>query len=209
MRASAPPIGDSCEVTVIGDSLMAGTEELHEVALAGVGCAAEVDGEGSRSLAYGWQCRIVRIGRRPQVQLLEKRIPGNGTCRPSGLTQLATWAGAGRLGDVVVAALGTNDSGLFDRTRLERNWAEALRLAGDRPVLFLTTQARPTSAQLNRQRTYSEALRQWCASEEHCVLADWATTPAANDPASYIDSVHLNEVGTRPVPSSSPTSSPP
>ena len=104
---------------------------------------------------------------------------------------------AGRLGDVVVAALGTNDSGLFDHDRLHRNWAEALRLTGERPVVFLSTQARPGSAQLNRQRTYSDALRAWCASEERCVLADWANTPAAVDPASYIDSVHLTEAGTR------------
>jgi lysophospholipase L1-like esterase len=197
LSALAGGNGVGCEVAVIGDSLIAGNEDLHTDALAAVGCAAEVDGEGSRSLAYGWQCRIQRAGRPPQVELLDKRIRGNDTCEPSGLTLLASWASATALGSVVVVALGTNDSGLFDHARWEHNWAEALRLAGGRPVVFLTTQARAASAQRARQQNYSSALRQWCAGEELCVLADWANTPAAADPASYIDSVHLSVEGTR------------
>lgn len=194
-RAALSPIGDGsaagCEVAVIGDSLMAGAEEMQAEALAGIGCVAAVDAKGGRSLAYGWQCRVGHEGRRPELQKVDERIPGNDTCAPSGLTLLASWAAAGALGDVVVIALGTNDSGLFDRSGWQRNWAEALRLAGGRPVVFLTTQALAGSAQEARQRTYSAALRQWCAGEETCVVAEWANTSAANDPASYADSVHL------------------
>ena len=195
-----PTIGaggiNGCQVAVIGDSLMAGAEQLHVDALARVGCAAAVDGEGGRSLAYGWQCRVDRDGRRPLL-LFEDRILGNETCAPSGLTLLASWAGAAALGDVVVVALGTNDSGLYDKSRWQHNWAEALRLAGGRPVVFVTTQAGPGSAQYTRQNTYAAALRQWCAGQRLCVLAEWANTVAAADAASYVDTVHLTAAGTR------------
>jgi hypothetical protein len=175
---------------------MAGTEPLHVDALARVGCAAAVDGEGGRSLSYGWQCRVDRDGRRP-LMLFEDRIPGNETCAPSGLTLLASWANAAALGDVVVIALGTNDSGLYDKSRWQHNWAEALRLAGGRPVVFVTTQAGPGSAQYTRQHNYAVALRQWCAGQRLCVLAEWANTAAAADATSYVDTVHLNGAGTR------------
>ncbi|HEX4981876.1 MAG TPA: peptidoglycan-binding protein [Ilumatobacteraceae bacterium] len=195
-----PTIGaggaNGCQVAVVGDSLMAGAEELHAKALDKVGCAAAVDGEGGRSLAYGWQCRVDRDGRRPLL-LFEDRIPGNETCAPSGLTLLKSWSDAIALGDVVVVALGTNDSGLFDKSRWQSNWVEAMRLAGGRPVVFLTTQARPGSDQYDRQKSYAIALRQWCNGQRLCILADWANTAAANDPASYVDTVHLNLAGTR------------
>jgi peptidoglycan hydrolase-like protein with peptidoglycan-binding domain len=200
-RAALSPLGDGsadgCEVAVIGDSLMAGAEELHADTLAEVGCVAAIDGKGGRSLSYGWQCRVEREGRRPVLQRFDERIPGNDTCAPSGLTLLASWAAAGALGDVVVIGLGTNDSGLYERSGWKRNWAEALRLAGGRPVVFLTTQALAGSTQVPRQHTYSVALRQWCASQALCVLAEWANTAAANDAASYVDSVHLNAPATR------------
>jgi lysophospholipase L1-like esterase len=198
--SNLPTIGaggaNGCQVAVIGDSLMAGTEELYTNALSRVTCAAAVDGEGGRSLAYGWQCRVDRDGRRPLL-LFDDRIAGNDTCAPSGLTLLASWAEAAALGDVVVVALGTNDSGLFEKSRWQRNWAEALRLAGGRPVVFLTTQARPGSDQSSRQSSYTNALRQWCTGQEFCVLAEWGNTAAANNPASYADSVHLNVAATR------------
>ncbi len=47
-----------------------------------------------------------------------------------------------------------------------------------------------------RARTPS-ALRQWCTGQRLCVLAEWANTAAANDPASYVDTVHLNLAATR------------
>jgi hypothetical protein len=129
--------------------------------------------------------------------LYDERIPGNDTCAPSGLTLLASWKDASALGDVVVVALGTNDSGLYDKSRWQRNWAEAMRLAGGRPVVFLTTQAQPGSTQHADQSSYSNALRQWCGGERLCVLADWANTAAAYNPSSYVDSVHLNLGATR------------
>ena len=103
--------------------------------------------------------------------LYDARIPGNETCAPSGLTLLKSWADAAALGDVVVVALGTNDAGLYDKSRLQSNWAEALRLAGGRPVVFLTTQARVGSDQYARQGSYSSALRQWCSGQRLCVVA--------------------------------------
>jgi peptidoglycan hydrolase-like protein with peptidoglycan-binding domain len=200
-RAALSPLGDGsadgCEVAVIGDSLLAGAEALHADTLAEVGCVAAIDGKSGRSLSYGWQCRVERQGRRSALQRFDERIPGNDTCAPSGLTLLASWSAAGALGDVVVIGLGTNDSGLYGRSGWQRNWAEALRLSGGRPVVFLTTQALAGSTQAPRQHTYSVALRQWCAGEELCVLAEWANTAAANDPASYADSVHLNGSATR------------
>jgi peptidoglycan hydrolase-like protein with peptidoglycan-binding domain len=187
---------NGCQVAVVGDSLMAGAEALTISALSRVGCAAAVDGEGGRSLAYGWQCRVERDGRRP-LMLYDARIPGNETCAPSGLTLLKSWADAGALGDVVVVALGTNDSGLYEKSRWLNNWAEGLRLAGGRPVVFLTTQARVGSDQYARQGSYTSALRQWCSGQRLCVVAEWANTAAANDSGSYVDAVHINLAATR------------
>ena len=187
---------NGCQVAVVGDSLMAGAEALTVSVLSRVGCAAAVDGEGGRSLAYGWQCRVERDGRRP-LMLYDARIPGNETCVPSGLTLLKSWADAAALGDVVVVALGTNDSGLFEKARWQSNWTEALRLAGGRPVVFLTTQARVGSDQYARQTSYSSALRQWCGAQRPCVVAEWANTAAANDSTSYVDAVHINLTATR------------
>ena len=129
--------------------------------------------------------------------LYDARIPGNETCAPSGLTLLKSWADAAALGDVVVVALGTNDSGLFEKPRWQNSWAEALRLAGGRPVVFLTTQARAGSDQYQRQSSYSGALRQWCSGQRLCVVAEWANTAAANDSTSYVDAVHINLAATR------------
>lgn len=188
---------NGCQVAVVGDSLMAGAEALTISALSRVGCAAAVDGEGGRSLAYGWQCRVERSdGRRP-LMLYDARIPGNETCAPSGLTLLKSWADAAALGDVVVVALGTNDAGLYEKSRWQNSWAEAVRLAGGRPVVFLTTQARAGSDQTARQGVYSSALRQWCAGQRLCVVAEWANTAAANDSTSYVDPVHINLAATR------------
>ena len=65
---------NGCQVAVVGDSLMAGAEELTISALSRVGCAAAVDGEGGRSLAYGWQCRVERR-RSPAVDVVRRTDP--------------------------------------------------------------------------------------------------------------------------------------
>ena len=69
--------------------------------------------------------------------LYDARIPGNETCAPSGLTLLKSWADAAALGDVVVVALGTNDSGLFEKPalaeQLGRGPAPRRRTAGRVP----------------------------------------------------------------------------
>ena len=187
---------DGCQVTVVGDSLMAGAESLHERALAAIGCASAVDGEGGRSLAYGWQCRERRTdGSRPLLMYPEP-LPGNDTCAPSGLTLLALWAQADALGDIVVVALGTNDAGLYSPATWEQHWNEALRLTGRRPVIFVSTRARAGTSRVAGQDTYSAALRTWCAGQPRCHLADWALTMSANDWSNYYDHVHLRTNGT-------------
>ena len=199
-RVVLPTIGaggiNGCQVAVVGDSLMAGAEQLHANAID----PRRLRRGGRRRGRPVTRVRVAmpRRSRRPSAApVFEDRIPGNETCAPSGLTLLASWAGAAALGDVVVVALGTNDSGLYDKARWQNNWAEAIRLAGGRPVVFVTAQAGPGSAQYNRQNTYTAALRQWCAGQRLCVLAEWGNTAAAADPASYVDTVHLNLAGTR------------
>ena len=195
-----PTIGDGgangCQVAMIGDSLMAGTQQLHADRLAEIGCASAVDGVGGRSTAFGWQCRVLQAnGRRPLLLLAEPE-PGNDTCAPSGLELLRMWSEARALGDVVVLALGTNDATLFNDQHWQGHWEQVFEFAGNRPVIVVTTQARPGNSAALAQAAYSEALRQWCATEQRCVLADWALTEAANDAGSYVDAVHLTRAGT-------------
>ena len=195
-----PTIGDGgangCQVAVIGDSLMAGAQGVHTDRLTEIGCASAVDGVGGRSLALGWQCRVLQPdGRRPLL-LLAAPEPGNATCAPSGLELLKMWSEAAALGDAVVLALGTNDATLFAEQRWIQHWEQALAFVGGRPLLALTTQGRPGSLVAPAQAEYSEALRLWCATKPNCVLADWGLTMAANDAASYVDSVHLTTAAT-------------
>src|SRR5690606_14968073 len=104
---------------------------------------------------------------------------------------------AGGLGDVVVVALGTNDAGLYRESTWVAHWNGAMRLAGGRPVLFLTSQARPGDRRHAPQAAYSQAPRTWCASTPRCSAGDWAATAVANDPAAYVDGVHLTMDATR------------
>jgi lysophospholipase L1-like esterase len=196
-----PPIGsggaNGCQVAVIGDSLMAGSGALHERALRDINCASAVDGIGGRSLSYGWQCRITQpSGSRPLL-LVADPPPGNDTCSPSGLTLLRYWAEAGALGDIVVIALGTNDAGLYSESRWISHWNEAIRLAGQRPVVFVTTKARPGAGRYAQQDGYAAALRRWCEPQPRCFIADWALTAAANSADIYADEVHLRSAGTQ------------
>ena len=215
---------NGCQVAVVGDSLMAGAEALTVSALSRVGCAAAVDGEGGRSLAYGWQCRVERDGRRP-LMLYDARIPGNETCAPSGLTLLKSWADAAALGDVVVVALGTNDSGLFEKSRWQNSWAEALRLAGGRPVVFLTTQARAGSDQYHarartRARCGNGAAANGCASSpsgrtprqpttrRRTSTRCTSTSPPPGPAAAFIADVVAALLTGRPIPNPHPPPTP-
>ena len=196
-----PPIGsggaNGCQVAVIGDSLMAGSGALHERALRDINCASAVDGIGGRSLSYGWQCRITQpSGSRPLL-LVPDPQPGNDTCSPSGLTLLRYWAEARALGDIVVIALGTNDAGLYSESTWISHWNEAIRLTGQRPVVFVTTKARAGAGRYAEQDAYAAALRRWCAPQPRCFVADWALTAAANTSANYADEVHLRSAGTQ------------
>jgi hypothetical protein len=195
-----PTIGnggaDGCQVAVLGDSLIAYSTSLHADALRAINCAPAVDGVGGRSLAHGWQCRVAKPGGRNPLLLLPAPEPGNTSCAPSGLELLEMWRDAGAFGDIVVIALGTNDAGLFDEGRWIRNWNDVLRSTGDRPVIFLTTKGRLGSAQSVNLDRYAAVLRRWCDEQPRCFLADWALTMAANDPASYVDPVHLTRPAT-------------
>lgn len=182
---------DGCQVVVVGDSLVAGAHPVHEAALEAIGCAAAVDGVGSRSLIGGWQCWVDRFTASARLEIVERPEPGNETCAPAGLELLRLWAEADALGDVVVVALGTNDAGVLDEARWIDRWQRALDLTAPRPVVFLTTAAAPGSDHGPAQQAYSAALRAWCDRETRCRLADWALGDVASDPASYVDDVHL------------------
>ena len=195
-----PTIGDGgadgCQVSVVGDSLLAGAEGLQEARLAEIGCASAVDAIGGRSLSFGWQCRVLRTNGTRSFPLLPEPEPGNYTCAPSGLELIELWSDAGALGDAVVVALGTNDAGLYTERQWIDHWQRAFEFAGERPVIVVTSQARPGSRQVATQLAYSNALRQWCTTVPRCVLADWARTAPANDAGSYVDPVHLTRAVT-------------
>ena len=200
-RVVLPIIGaggiNGCQVAVIGDSLMAGAEPLHVEPLARVGCAAAVDGEGGRSLSYGWQCRVDRDGRWPLL-LFEDRIPGNETCAPSGLTLLASWADAacprrrrrrrtwGRTTPACTTSPGGNKTG-------PRRCASQ----GDDPSCSSPLRPGPAAPSTPARTLTPRPCGSGAPGQRLCVLAEWANTAAAADPASYVDTVHLNVAGTR------------
>ncbi len=174
-RVDAGP--DGCQVAIVGDSLVAWAEDMHEEALEDVRCAALVDGEGGRVLGTGWQCPT-------------------GTCWASGLKLLEQWKASGTLGDVVVVALGTNDAVGRGEAEWIESWEAAYALTEPRPTLFVTTAGRPGDRRADRFVAYNEALVEWCEVQDRCVLADWAAEPEATDRSSYVDYVHLGQDAT-------------
>jgi lysophospholipase L1-like esterase len=174
-RIDAGP--DGCQVAIVGDSLVAWAEDMHEEALEDVRCAALVDGEGGRVLGTGWQCPA-------------------GTCWASGLKLLEQWKASGTLGDVVVIALGTNDAVGRGEEEWIESWEAAYLLTEPRPTLFVTTAGRPGDRRADRFVAYNEALVEWCEEQDRCVLADWAAEPEATDRSFYVDYVHLGETAT-------------
>jgi lysophospholipase L1-like esterase len=174
-RVDAGP--DGCQVAIVGDSLVAWAEDLHEEALEDVRCAALVDGEGGRILGTGWQCP-------------------NGSCWASGLKLLEQWKASGTLGDLVVVALGTNDAVGRGEEEWVESWEAAYALTDPRPVLFVTTAGRPGDQRADRFVAYNEALVEWCEERDRCVLVDWAAEPEAADRSSYVDYVHLGQRAT-------------
>jgi hypothetical protein len=186
-----PGSADGCQVSVVGDSLVASSIGLHRDALAAIGCVAAVDGLSGRSLSDGWQCRVGRAS-----VLHPQRPPDDPTCRPSGLELLRIWSAFDGLGDVVVVALGTNDAGLRRSAGWIGSWETALALTAPRPVVFVSTAGAPGMTTEARQAAYTEALRAWCADRPRCVLADWSRTDVARDQRSYADGVHLTRSAT-------------
>lgn len=190
----AVPLVGRCTVGIVGDSLVDGRARTYEAAVREeTGCAVSVDGLTSRSLYEGWQCWVDVKGAL-RLRLLRQPAAG-GDCRPSGLTVLKQWSQAPRPFDVVVSALGTNDAGIFGsdtRTaHLER--AYELTVGNDErtKLVVITTASRPGSALSARLSRQNDELRTWCAQQTGCSVADWAAEPAASNPQSYIDEMHL------------------
>lgn len=183
------PADGACRVLVVGDSLVEATGRAQEEAFDELGCESIVDGLPARTLSAGWQCfgdggTSMAIVVRPDAE------PGNPTCRPSGLELLEAWSAFTPAASVTVIALGTNDAASFGGDGWTRHWTRAVDLTTG-PIVFVTTAARPGDRWVDLVTAYNSALREWCPSEPRCTLASWDETEAANDPASYVDHVHL------------------
>ncbi|MFZ9041642.1 MAG: peptidoglycan-binding protein [Ilumatobacteraceae bacterium] len=187
---------NGCQVSVIGDSLVATRERRYGAALADVGCASFVDGFTSRAMTGGWLCIADDGSGGGPIESVDAPRPGDLACAPGGQRAIDLLVEADALGDLIVVALGTNDAGTNDQSLWSRRWQRVLESTEPLPVVFLTTSARQDTPAFARQQSYSTALRVWCDRIDRCVLADWALTPAALDPASYTDDVHLTSTAT-------------
>jgi hypothetical protein len=183
-----------CVVGIVGDSLVDGRAGTYETAIwERTVCSAVIDGLTSRSLYEGWQCWSDTDGVL-RLRLVRKPLAG-GDCKPGGLTVISQWSKSLRPFDVVVVALGTNDAGIFGpQTRtghLERAYELTVDSNEQTRMVVVTTAARPGSARAARLNNQNIELRSWCAERPGCSVADWAADPAAMNPASYTDDVHL------------------
>jgi hypothetical protein len=98
-----------------------------------------------------------------------------------GLASMQTLAYSGRLGDVVVIALGTNgafSSGQFDRI---------IALAGSRRVVMVTNYCTYCSW----VAANNDLIRAGCGQLRDCTVAEWETLAAANRQWFYADGVHM------------------
>lgn len=183
-----PKDGD-CRALLVGDSLTEAIVKAQVEAFSYMGCESIVDGLTARTLSEGWQC-LANGGTSMAIELRAAPVPGNPTCRPSGLELLNSWSDFTGSASVTVIALGTNDAGNFTQDGWARRWRRAAQLTKG-PLVFVTAAARPGDRWVEKVEKYNAALREWCPSEPRCTIAEWDTTEPANDPSSYVDNVHL------------------
>ncbi|MEN9800917.1 MAG: hypothetical protein RLZ37_42, partial [Actinomycetota bacterium] len=185
------PADGMCRILLVGDSLVEATVSAQEDAFDFLGCESIVDGRAARTLSDGWQC-LANGGASMAIVVRPEAEPGNPTCRPSGLELLEAWSDLTSAASVTVIALGTNDAASFGRDGWTRHWKRAVDLTTG-PIVFVTAAARPGDRWVDTVTAYNSALRDWCPSEPRCTLASWDRTEVANDPASYVDHVHLTQ----------------
>jgi hypothetical protein len=178
-----------CRILLVGDSLVEATVRAQEDAFDFLGCESIVDGLAARTLSEGWQC-LAEGGVSMEIVVRPEAEPGNPTCRPSGLELLDVWSDFASAASVTVIALGTNDAASFGRDGWTRHWKRAVDLSTG-PIVFVTAAARPGNRWVDKVTAYNSALRDWCPDEPRCTIASWDETDVANDPASYVDHVHL------------------
>lgn len=177
-------------VSLVGDSLVAGREELYNDALERAGFEGVANGVGSRAMRWGWQCRL-----NGALKIVPKPVTG-ASCKREGLEQLQYWARRGELGEVVVIALGTNDAGLFNADRMKTNLDEARRIVRNRELYIVTAQA--LGSRSERMQRWNTAAAQWCARDIACRMVPWAESQAAKAKSTYSgDGIHLTVEGTK------------
>jgi lysophospholipase L1-like esterase len=189
--AASPEWLPPTTVSLVGDSLTAANVALYDAGLKGQGVrVSAISGVVSRALRHGWQCTV---GGR--MRLYPR--PVNSGCRREGLEELEYFRSAGRLGDAVVLALGTNDGLLYRATAVRRaHLSEVRTIIGNRPVYLVSvTAGRADFARV--LATYDTDAATWCAADVACRVIDWAASTAARQPASYVrDGVHLQPLAT-------------
>jgi hypothetical protein len=94
---------------------------------------------------------------------------------------MQTLAASGRLGDIVVIALGTN--GAFSSSQLDR----IVALAGGRRLIMLTNYCTYCSW----VAANNELIRGGCPRVRDCTVAEWESLAAANPDWFYADGVHM------------------
>jgi hypothetical protein len=98
-----------------------------------------------------------------------------------GIAAMQALAYSGRLGDVVVIALGTN--GAFSSSQLDR----IVALAGGRRLVMVTNYCTYCSW----VAANNELIRSGCRQVPDCTVAEWEDLAAANPGWFYADGVHM------------------
>jgi hypothetical protein len=99
----------------------------------------------------------------------------------SGISGMQALAGSGRLGDIVVVALGTN--GPFANSQLD----QVAALAAGRRLVMLTNYC-PYCTWVVAN---NELIRTGCRRIRNCTVADWQGLAATNPAWFYSDGVHM------------------
>lgn len=180
------------EVLVVGDSLVAGEEDIYRAALLEVGITMPVfDAVVSRGLRRG---RVCPAGVVESSAAEVSASPGSReeTCWLQGLDVVSALVEEGRLPQVVVMALGTNDTSL-PVARVYDALNELREVLAGRRLVLLATASLPMGESHVR---WNSAARGWCASDRSCVFLDWFPEDA---PQEFFapDGLHLSGAGSR------------
>lgn len=182
------------EISLIGDSIVYGYSDIYKNEFIKRGFnVTTLDALRGRFIATGWRCRKIINGK---STMYHSSTYVSSSCRAEGQTQLLLWKKRGKLGSVVVIALGTNDTSVPMRSSTYKKRLDGVRRIVENRLIVLVTVITHVKNRQTREKIYNNQIKDWCSKDKNCAIVDWASTPEARNRQIFIrDGIHHTRVG--------------